>query len=261
MTCPVCENAVPENDDRFLPYCSEDCQAEGRAALGQVLIVDEKVLLEPGQPAPAWAATSAPTTKPRGITISGKQGSGKTTLIKALQAALNRAGHDHHTISFAEPVKSLSKAVLVEVGLVEPGAAEADWKYKHRGVPQVVGEHLRGYDPFIWVSLAAARIKALPATTIVLNDDCRHINEVKALKDAGLFAVRIEASRGLRLRRLGELRNEQHISETALDNFDGWDLVIMQDEFHDVALPEEYAQEILRQAGLQVARTRQAVIG
>lgn len=31
MTCQTCEGPLPENDDRFLPWCSEDCMPK-RAA-------------------------------------------------------------------------------------------------------------------------------------------------------------------------------------------------------------------------------------
>lgn len=30
MPCPTCEDPLPENDDRFLPYCSEDCLLEAK---------------------------------------------------------------------------------------------------------------------------------------------------------------------------------------------------------------------------------------
>ncbi len=26
MTCPTCEEPRPQNDDRFWPYCSQECQ-------------------------------------------------------------------------------------------------------------------------------------------------------------------------------------------------------------------------------------------
>lgn len=188
----------------------------------------------------------------RGISVSGKQGAGKTAIVNALRKLLTANGYDTTTVSFAEPVKSLSKAILVNVGLVDQTAQEADWKYKFRGVPQTVGVHLRQYDEEIWVNLAAARIRRL-GHIVALNDDCRFPNELAGMKAERMFTVRIEASEELRRKRLGALSNTTHISETALD--DRWkefDFVIFQDEKHDVALPEVYAQRILEAANFKL---------
>lgn len=184
----------------------------------------------------------------RGVAVSGKQGAGKTALIKAIQAELHRAGAKTQVVSFAEPVKSLSKAVLVALGLIPHDTPEADWKYTYRAVPQTVGSHLRGYDQDIWVNLTMSCIAKLDPAVIVLNDDCRFPNEADGLRKAGIFVARLEVERSVRLQRLGNLNHENHTSETALDLYEDFDLVLHQDV--NAATPAVYAREILKFVGL-----------
>jgi hypothetical protein len=189
-------------------------------------------------------------TKIRGIAICGKQGSGKTTIIKAIQAELERTGVPSRVISFAEPVKSVSKAILEALGLIAADTPEEQWKYQFRNVPQTVGVHLRGYDNDIWVNLASRRLQNLSHGTVALNDDCRFPNEVEALKAAGVYVARIEADRDLRLQRLGQLKNEDHVSETALDGYTAFNAIYYQMAHFDIPTPETYAKDILERSGL-----------
>jgi hypothetical protein len=189
----------------------------------------------------------------RGVSFSGKQGAGKTTILKAVKAELERTGAKVHVISFAEPVKSLSKAVLVDLGLVVADTPEPQWKYQFRKILQTVGNHLRGYDVDVWVKLAESRIQSLPSDVYVLNDDCRFPNEAESLKACGLYLVRIEADRALRQQRLGTLSNEDHPSETSLDQWEGFDITLYQTANTPPALPHVYAREILQRAGMPVA--------
>lgn len=73
--------------------------------------------------------------------------------------------------------------------------------------------------PNIWVNATMADYKPLPngLEPLWLVSDVRFPNEVKAIKDRGGIIVRMERGTGLK---------DNHESETALDNYKDWDMVI-----------------------------------
>lgn len=186
--------------------------------------------------------------KYRGIAFSGKMYSGKSTMMKAVQAELERAGMQTHPISFAEPVKGASKAVLVSLGLVDKDTPEEQWKAQFRHVPQVLGVSLRGYNQDVWIDLFKARCKSVDPSVVLLNDDCRFPNEADALREMGFYVVRLDADRDVRLRRAGgSLLHDGHLSETVLDGYGRFDLFLTVG--HDSTV-EQMTRSVLRGAGM-----------
>lgn len=144
------------------------------------------------------------------IVISGKQYSGKDTLAKVLLEELktfSRIGigdaikimyAKKHDITFDEIEKNKSN---YRTGLIELG----DWG--------------RAQDPDFWLK----EILAMKGDIIV--PDLRLQHELEVFKENNGFLIRVEASDEVRSKR-GLITNATDATETALDNFNGWDYKI-----------------------------------
>lgn len=190
--------------------------------------------------------------KTKGIAIHGKMFAGKTTLKNALAKALEARGIPTETISFATPLKTAVEGIiksLIEHGKVDAvtaarwteALATPEWKRIFREELQFLGEHLRGYDEDIWARIAQNGVYDSDEEVVVLNDDLRHINEASHLKECDFLLVSLRASETLRRSR-GPVRNENHHSETGLDGFLDWDLVIDQDASPGITVEDEVEQ-------------------
>ena len=81
---------------------------------------------------------------------------------------------------------------------------------------QIIGTEVgRNYDPDIWVKHFQSKLDSLPANTDVVVTDCRFPNEVDVLKRNGFKVIRVH-----RINRPATGRDDNHISETALDYYD-----------------------------------------
>lgn len=169
------------------------------------------------------------------IMISGQQGSGKTSLQKAIVQHINETRADLFAkhIRFAAPLYEMHDAcrkVAMMYGI--------PFEEKEGRLLQLIGTEwgrmVKGDD--VWVKALREMIKVhqmreeLAADfddTLYVIDDCRFKNEFYGFKDEA-FTVRLIASEAARKARThGWRENTNHPSETDLDGLDSeFDLVI-----------------------------------
>jgi dephospho-CoA kinase len=147
------------------------------------------------------------------IGISGKQGSGKTSLARALAELTDKAV----ILKFADPMYQMHDAV--------------NSVYNHYGVPtpqkdgellQWIGtEHGRNKDENIWVNIMHTRLLSAYAQDVpVIIDDMRFENEFDMIEELGGMLIRLDASEEVRSKRTdGWRENTTHPSELGLDNY------------------------------------------
>lgn len=133
-------------------------------------------------------------------------------------------------VSFAEPLKRMACEFLTQFGYREDVAARLVWVDKHKLVPEVgvtVREILQrlgtewGRQQIaddVWIRCWQARVKGHDQ---VVTDDVRFLNEAEAVKAAG--------GQMWMIRRSSAAHDGEHVSEGALDNWDGFDVVLDND--------------------------------
>lgn len=165
------------------------------------------------------------------IGISGKMASGKTTLSERLQLYFNSNINSDQsltaTLSLAGPVKEVAKRYFLMPD-----------DYKDRALLQQIGQQFRAIRPTVWVDLLASKAQTLEEEGLiecVVCDDIRFPNEVEMLQAEGWFIIRLEVNDEDRLKRIKRVYgsdwenhwdNRHEISETALDDFTGFDMVL-----------------------------------
>ena len=157
------------------------------------------------------------------IALSGKAGSGKTTLAKRLVEDFGFA-----RLSFAGALKE-ELTSLLGLGLPE---FEAD-KRKWRPLLQVWGSARRDVSEGYWVRKLLVRLPVNRGSPVVI-DDLRYENEAQALKREGFYLVRLDCpsldsirylrGQGMGIEEADVIR--MHPSETDLDGYDQFDLVL-----------------------------------
>ena len=168
------------------------------------------------------------------IGISGKAGSGKDTAAKMLEVlyanpdisyedfANKRYKNftDIQIVHFADSLKETTQ-VLFRIGEWETNTQEGkkttiNWIGKTvRELLQGIGQGLRdAIDPNLWVKILFANTEGWTNYIIA---DVRYPNEIKAIKERNGVLIRID--------RKGAGAGN-HSSETALDDYKEWDLVI-----------------------------------
>ena len=144
------------------------------------------------------------------IVISGKQYCGKDTLAKLLleelkdfkrvgigdAIKLRYANENHLTFDEIEKNKHLYRADLIKLG---------NWG--------------RAQDPDYWLK------SIIEMKENVIVPDVRVEHEIVLFKVQGAFAVRVEASFENRSKR-ATITNANDETETALDNYNGWDAIV-----------------------------------
>lgn len=176
------------------------------------------------------------------ILISGKAGSGKTTLSQQLVKDLKSVGKKVITRRFAQPVYEAHDAVqrTLEIYGLEV-------KAKDRVLLQLIGtewgRNTRGEN--VWVDAVKSRIEDYADAGIdyVVIDDCRYPNELNNQYGYPVVKVRLECSDDLRARRLGGELPPNHPSETSLDGAE-FDLVFST----DFVTPDTIAYSIRKEA-------------
>lgn len=175
------------------------------------------------------------------ILLHGKAGSGKSTLMKAMQEVVEQAfkGMNNHWsvehVRFATPVYEMHDAVLsvLEGYGIHRGP-------KDRDLLQLIGTEYGRHkiDPDIWVKCAQTEVASIEsynplANTFVVFDDLRFKNEFYAFKAMpGTTIVRLVADEEVRKKRADKFPdNPNHQSEIDLDDIpdDQFDLVIRTD--------------------------------
>lgn len=132
------------------------------------------------------------------IGIAGRAGSGKSTMARLIRNNLGQS----NTIKFARPLKTATRALLVDVGYSSDEAEraiEGDLKntvdprlggYSPRDVMKAIGNGVRTeLDDAFWVELWRAR--AQMTTCHVIVDDVRYPNEADAIRNLGGRVVMI----------------------------------------------------------------------
>lgn len=150
------------------------------------------------------------------IFISGKQGSGKSSLTQALRA---RIGMDAIIIRFATPLYEMMVACLQ---VCEKYSIPVDTKSKNGYLLQMLGKWGReyiGYD--VWANSGAYQVNAIPKSMVCLIEDGRFENEFNIMnKFPDCISVRLDAPEQVRRPRTESWRaTTNDISETNLDEY------------------------------------------
>ena len=173
------------------------------------------------------------------VLISGKQGSGKTTLANGIfNHFLNSDSVWLFNMKFADPLYEMHRAImriLNDYGVKDTGRTDGN-------LLQVLGTEwgrkTRGYD--FWVDIAKWRISKLtdkpslwPKHRILLIDDARFPNEIDfmdGVPGVEVLKIRLEAAEHTRRVRAEKWREAvTHPSETMLDNYPRFDKIIFTD--------------------------------
>ena len=162
------------------------------------------------------------------IAISGKYGTGKDTLTYAIMKKLTERNFQVEHIKFADPLKkscALISGLPFEDAYTDEGKSKmiSSLNMTMGRLQQVMGTILREHlHPNIWITPVIEFCKNNPNKYCIISD-CRFPNEVKAIKELGGIVIRINRKReNINLNG----RDPNHISETALDNFNNFDLVV-----------------------------------
>jgi broad-specificity NMP kinase len=161
------------------------------------------------------------------ILISGKMGSGKTTLAWALKKKFEEA-KSHHCllINFADALYEMHDYCLDY--LQTHGVFKGPRPRKDGALLQMLGTDWgrKKIGENVWVDILKARVQraaeSLPfgSKAMFVVADCRFPNELDAFPDA--LKVRLECDRDTRKARCDSWRdNENHDSEIGLDDFPG----------------------------------------
>jgi len=140
------------------------------------------------------------------IIISGKQGSGKTTLGHNLTKYYQDISPKTVHCTLAEPIYELHNKL---------------YETKNRKALQSIGDWARAICPDIFIK---AIISKIDKSDIAIISDCRRLDEIRALSSIGRFrnviTVRLDCDVESRKRRCPAYGSDDHLSETELDEFD-----------------------------------------
>ena len=155
---------------------------------------------------------------PQFVGLSGYARSGKDTVARFLVA-----GYGYRRIAFADRLKRFAATLYPSVAEILNDAG-GDWETAKdnpevRRILQGVGAAARDHiGPDVWVTAALGSVR--DDERIVVSD-MRFINEADALAARGAVLFRIE--------RPGTRPINNHVSETALDQYDGFHAVLVND--------------------------------
>ncbi|GGG61118.1 deoxynucleotide monophosphate kinase family protein [Hymenobacter glacieicola] len=171
--------------------------------------------------------------------ISGKRGSGKGAVVSILEYHCGYHHPDVIVLNFADPLKSV--CATLENPLEGEADAEPYYTQEGKAAPsgllgltrgqllQDVGQALRDKHPSIWVDVTtktvAALLPKLEEDEVIVVADIRYPNEAEAIKNLGGILLRVE---GDPLGQRGDgTRDDNHPSETALDEYAGFDQILL----------------------------------
>lgn len=181
------------------------------------------------------------------VGISGKRGSGKTTLANELVASgkFIRA-------SFAAPLKF---AVVRDFNLIQSqvnGALKEVIDERYNKTPRDImiayGNFFRSIDPNYWVDQLRLALDHIDRSVVI--DDMRFENEAIMIKALGGYLVRLDRDEMFSPYK-GEIDD---LSEIGLDNYTGFDLRIPPEFNKDLADLKSISERILN-----VKRSKEAI--
>lgn len=156
------------------------------------------------------------------LILSGKQGSGKTTLQNLVMQYLRSYDWKIHLVNFADElywIHNMARERLTELGFPPPKEVEK----KDGPLLQFLGTDWarKTYGDNIWADVLKNKVGMVEVgteNTLVIVGDCRFENEFDAFPNA--LRVRLEASEEVRKSRCSMWRdNTNHPSEIGLDNY------------------------------------------
>jgi phosphomevalonate kinase len=112
-------------------------------------------------------------------------------------------------------------------------------KAKYRPDLITLGNWGRAQHPDYWLK------KILEQDGNIMVTDVRVPHEYEVFKNAGAIAIRVEASRDIRLKRGGSLAGEDDITEVGLDSINDWDYLVYNDS--DFQTLEKIAEGIVNE--------------
>lgn len=150
------------------------------------------------------------------IGLSGKKRSGKTSVYLLAKGALDEDETGKVIrISFADALKEMARAAYHWNGIKDEAG---------RTLLQRLGVHYREtVNENFWIDKWVRRVRQnRNSADIIFACDVRFPNEVAAIKALGGEVWRI-------VRPNNPFVGDTHISETALDDYDGWDAILVSD--------------------------------
>lgn len=154
----------------------------------------------------------------RVIGFSGKAGCGKSTASIYARAHLLKRGHDVPVFSFSSAIKETASAAYGwPLALIYEDKGFFDSRYGitiREALQRIGAEYFRNSDPDHW-------IKRVGWHRNMIIDDVRFWNEANTIKSHGGIVIRIESDRRI------EGVDYRHSSETAMDNYDRFDSIII----------------------------------
>jgi len=155
------------------------------------------------------------------VIISGKQGSGKTTLANLICREYKTLGYDQvRVLTFAEELKKIQDYILNTMerltGVKRPS--------KDGDLLQMIGTDWAWpkYGDDVWIKIVKRKIEYIKnhcsSKTLIIIEDCRTESEFDAFPDS--LSIRLFANEDDRRKRAEYWRhNINHISETGLDTY------------------------------------------
>lgn len=176
------------------------------------------------------------------VLISGRMGSGKTTLRESLIDMLTIRGYDVNHYSFARPVYEAAAAVQ-QVLSEQYGVPMLK---KDRALLQVIGTDWgrNTRDENIWVDCAREYVRRSKEEVVVI-DDARFPNELLADFGCKTLIIRLEAAEAIRRERADSFGSTAHASESALDGVT-FDFTIQTDEIDQHTTAEIAEEAVIR---------------
>ena len=167
------------------------------------------------------------------IGISGKIGSGKDLLSEKIFAYLASKQIKYEHLKFAAGLKQVA-SILTGGDLEDQYSDQGKEKMidelgmTNGTLQQILGTILReNLHPDIWIFQVLRFVKE-NADTVCVISDCRFKNEANLVKENGGVIIRLNRQN----RNIGN-RDPNHISETDLDTYEDFDLVIDNDGIVD----------------------------
>lgn len=153
------------------------------------------------------------------IAFGHKKGVGKSYACTRLQLY-----HGGVTLNFADPLYEIMYHIQDTIGVA---------RHKDRSLLRLIGTWGRTQDENMWVNILRRRVLELVAVNPNVNifvGDLRFVNEATMLLELGFSLVKI-------VRPIIVSSEDAHESETALDNYEGWKVILNNnsslDLFHD----------------------------